>query len=188
MTGFNLAGTSAPWVVFVPQGSDEVRRQLAALEDQGGRVHRFAASDLTTEQGVCQAFAETLQFPGYFGRNWDAVVDCLDDLCGAVTGGHVGMAGVITGVDDRLLDAEHFPDFVSVLCQAADRANSAVDLDGFPLDRPAVSEHFVFECGEFSGFGRAAQEKVARRVEQPDLVVMRGDGFVGAALDPQEWH
>lgn len=185
MTDFNLAGTSAPWVVFVPKDSAEAHRQLAALEEKGGRVHHFAASGLATEQGVYQVFAETLQFPGYFGRNWDALVDCLDDLCGAVTGGQVGMAGVITGTDDRLLEAEHFPDFVSVLCQAADRANSAVDLDGDPLDRPAIAEHFVFECDEFD---RETQDKVARRVEQPDLIVTKGDGFVGAALDPYEWH
>ncbi|WP_055569048.1 barstar family protein [Streptomyces atriruber] len=185
MTDFNLAGTSAPWVVFVPKGSVEVRQQLAALEERGGRVHHFAASDLATEQSVYRVFAETLKFPGYFGRNWDAMVDCLDDLCGAVTGGQVGIAGVITGTDDRLLEAEHFPDFVSVLCLAADRANSAVDLDGDSLDRPAIAEHFVFECGEFD---REMQERVVRRVEQPDLIVTRGEGFVGAALDPDEWH
>ncbi|MFD4629656.1 barstar family protein [Streptomyces sp. NPDC058284] len=185
MTGFDLAGTSEPWVIFVPEGSAEVRQQMTALEGKGGRVHRFAASDLMTEQSVYRVFAEALQFPGYFGRNWDAMVDCLDDLCGAVTGGQVGIAGVITGTDDRLLEAEHFPDFVSVLCLAADRANSAVDLDGCPLDRPAIAEHFVFEFVEFD---REMQEKVARRVEQPDLIVTRGEGFVAAALDPDEWH
>ncbi|MGW0910886.1 barstar family protein [Streptomyces sp. NPDC002784] len=63
--------------------------------------------------GIYDTFAEALLFPGYFGRNWDAMVDCLDDLCGAVTGG-VGVAAVI-GEADRLLEAEHFPLFVSVL-------------------------------------------------------------------------
>jgi hypothetical protein len=61
-------------------------------------------------------------------------------------GGGVGIAVVVHDAD-QLLAAGHFPLFVSVLCQGADRANSAVDLDGFPLDRPALSEHFVFESG-----------------------------------------
>jgi hypothetical protein len=96
-----------------------------------------------------------------------------------VTGG-VGAAGVIHDAD-RLLEAAHFPLFVSVLCQGADRANSAVDLDGCPLDRPAVDEYFVFE---FRGFDARA---IARRVEQRDLTVTVGDGFVAAGLDPEEW-
>lgn len=97
-----------------------------------------------------------------------------------MTGG-VGIAGVVQDAD-RLLEAEHFPLFVSVLCQGADRANSTVDLDGFPLDRPAIAEHFVFEFRDFD------REKVASQIEQPDLIVTTGDGFVAAALDPDEWH
>jgi hypothetical protein len=180
MTGFDITGTSEPWVIFVPRGAAEVHRQLTALEAKGGRIHRFDADDLMTERGIYRSFAEVLQFPGYFGQNWDALVDCLDDLCGAVTGG-VGIAGVIHDAD-RLLEAEHFPLFVSVLCQGADRANSAVDLDGFPLDRPAIAEHFVLEFREFDA------EKVALRVGQPDLTVTTGAGFVAAALNPEEWH
>ncbi|MFF5520728.1 barstar family protein [Streptomyces coeruleorubidus] len=87
-----------------------------------------------------------IRSPGYFGRNWEALVDCLGDLCGEVPGA-VGMIGIIHDAD-RLLGTEHFPLFVSVLCQGADRANSAVDLDGFSLDRPAIAEHFVFEFPE----------------------------------------
>ncbi|MFG2649813.1 barstar family protein [Streptomyces sp. NPDC048436] len=180
MTGFDVTGTSAPWVVFAPRGTAEVQRQLSALQAKGGQVHRFHASDLMTEQGIHHAFAQALQFPGYYGRNWDALVDCLDDLCGAVTG-RVGIAGVIHGADP-LLEAEHFPLFVSVLCQGADRTNSAVDLDGFPLDRPAVAEHFIFEFDAFD------QERIAGKVRQPDLVVTEGEGFVAAQLDPDEWH
>jgi RNAse (barnase) inhibitor barstar len=169
-------------VIFVPGGvgAPEVRQELSALEADGGRVFHFDARALMTEQEIFSSFADALQFPGYFGRNWDAMVDCLDDLCGAVTGG-VGIAVVVHDAD-QLLKAEHFPLFVSVLCQGADRANSAVDLDGFPLDRPALSEHFVFEFREFD------PEQIAARIRQPDLIVKAEDRFVGAALDPEEWH
>jgi RNAse (barnase) inhibitor barstar len=180
MTGFDITGTSEPWAIFVPQGEAGVHQQLSGLEAKGGRVYRFASSDLATEEGIYRSFAEALRFPGYFGRNWDALVDCLDDLCGEVTGG-VGIAGVVQDAD-QLLEAEHFPLFVSVLCQGADRANSAVDLDGFPLDRPAIAEHFVFEFRDFD------REKVASRVEQRDLTVTAGDAFVAAALNPEEWR
>ncbi|MEU0968436.1 barstar family protein [Streptomyces sp. NPDC005917] len=149
---------------------------------KGGRVHHFDARELVTEQGVYRTFAEVLCFPGYFGRNWDAVVDCLDDLCGEVTG-EVGIAGVVHGAD-LLLQAEYFPLLVSVLCQGADRANSAVDLDGGPWagTGPPSPNIFVFEFHDFD------PAKIAVRVGQHDLTVTTGDGFVGVALNPEEWH
>ena len=180
MISFDTTGTSKPWVIFVPQGEDRTQRQLSSLEAKGGHVHRFDARDLMTEQGVYRSFAEALQFSGYCGGNWDALVDFLDDLCGAVTGG-IGIVGIIHDAD-RLLGARHFPLFVSVLCQGADRANSAVDLDGFPLDRPPIAQHFVFE---FCNFDR---ETVAARIEQPDLTVVTGEGFVAAELSWEQWH
>ncbi|MEU6566531.1 hypothetical protein AB0C39_12815 [Streptomyces parvulus] len=71
---------------------------------------------------------------------------------------------------------------MSVLRQGAERANSSLDLDGFPLDRPAIAGHFVFEFRAFD------PGRVGRLVEQPDLILTQGDGFVAAALDPAEWH
>ncbi|WP_399888137.1 barstar family protein [Streptomyces sp. BBFR51] len=180
MADFDITSTSEPWVVFAPHGSAAVQEQLSQLERKGGRCYYFDSRLLLDEQGIHRSFAETLRFPGYYGNNWDALVDCLHDLCGEVTGG-VGVAGVIQEAD-RLLEVDYFPLFVSVLCQGADRANSSVDLDGFPLDRPAISEHFIFEFHEFD------PGKVGRLVEQPDLVVSQGDGFIVASLDPEEWH
>ncbi|MGC0411488.1 hypothetical protein RKD32_004412 [Streptomyces sp. SAI-195] len=112
--------------------------------------------------------------------DWDALVDCLSDLCGAAKGG-VGIVGVIHDAD-LLLDAQHFPLFVSVLCQGADRANASVDLDGFPLDRPALSEHFHFEFRDFD------PESIALRVRRPDLTVTTEADHVAAALNPEVWH
>ncbi|MEU6453812.1 barstar family protein [Streptomyces sp. NPDC047065] len=169
-----------PWVVFVAHGSAVVQEQISRLEGKGGRCYYFDSRRLLDERGVHQSFAETLRFPSHYGKNWDALVDCLDDLCGEITGGS-GIVGVIQEAD-RLLEVDFFPLFVSVLCQGADRANSAVDLDGFPLDRPAISQHFVFEFREFD------PGRVARLVEQPDLIVTQRDGFVAASLDPAEWH
>jgi hypothetical protein len=150
------------------------------LEAAGGQVHHFDSRKLVTERGIHHSFAEALQFPGYYGANWDALVDCLSDLCGAVTGG-VGIVGVIHDAD-LLLDADHFPLFVSVLCQGADRANASIDLDGFPSDRSALSQHFHFEFRDFD------PESIALRVRQPDLTVTTAVDHVTAALNPEVWH
>ncbi|MEV7386551.1 barstar family protein [Streptomyces sp. NPDC091215] len=110
-------GASEPWVLHVPEESARIRGQLSELTAKGGLVHHLAARDLMTEQGVFRTFAQTLRFPGYFGWNWDALVDCLGDLCGEVTGGGAGIVGVVHDAD-RLLWTGHFPLLVSVLCQA----------------------------------------------------------------------
>ncbi|MET8684229.1 barstar family protein [Streptomyces sp. NPDC004732] len=180
MSAFDATGTAPPWVIFVPRGTTQIQQQLSALQSAGGHTYRFAASALLTEQDIHRTFATTLQFPGYYGRNWHALVDCLDDLCGAVTG-RIGLAAVITDAD-QLLNAPFFPLLVSVLCQAADRANASTDLDGFPLDRPPIAEHFIFEFSDFDG------ERITRTVSQPDLTVTTGDAFVAAELNPDEWH
>ncbi|MFE7172458.1 barstar family protein [Streptomyces sp. NPDC057616] len=77
------------------------------MESKGGRVCHLDSRDLLTEQGIFSSFTDALQFPGYFGRNWDALVDCLGDVCGAVTGG-VGGAVVVHDAD-RLVEAHYFP-------------------------------------------------------------------------------
>ncbi len=169
-----------PFVVFGPTGAPGFRARAAGVEAAGGRVHHFDSRKLVTERGIHRCFAEVLQFPGYYGANWDALVDCLSDLCGEVTGG-VGIVGVIHDAD-LILDADHFPLFVSVLCQGADRANASVDLDGFPTGRPALSEHFLFEFCDFD------PESIALRVRQPDLTVTTGAEHVAAALNTEVWH
>ncbi|MFJ9432554.1 barstar family protein [Streptomyces sp. NPDC101490] len=182
MTSFDVSGTRGPWVVFGPARAREsgvLRRQLDALADRGGRVHTFRAADLDDAAGVFREFADTFRFPGYFGRNWDAVVDCLDDLCAEVTGG-IGTAGVIEGADS-LLGAPHLRLFVSVLCQGAARANAAADPDGDSLPRPATAQHFVFLLDEHEA------ADFADALTHPDLT-LAGDGpFLTVTLDPEAW-
>lgn len=54
-----------------------VRRDLAAA---GWELHRLEGSRIRTATDLFDSCAETLQFPAYFGFNWDAFADCLADL------------------------------------------------------------------------------------------------------------
>ncbi|WP_406474284.1 barstar family protein [Streptomyces sp. NBC_01615] len=173
---FELTRREEPWVVFAPEGDAVLARQLAVLEQQrGGLVVHLPAEELTTPESLFLAFARSLEFPGYFGHNWDALVDCLDDLHGSWHGNRD--LAVVVDDADLLLDVDHLPLFVSVLCQAAARANSSVDADGDSRDdRPAIAQHFVFVCrdvppGEF-----------ASRLVRPDVDVESSGAYVTVSV------
>ncbi|MFI7677917.1 barstar family protein [Actinophytocola sp. NPDC049390] len=142
-------------------------------------MYNFQARDLRRADDIFRLFADEFRFPNYFGRNWDAMVDCLDDLCVEVTGG-VGVVGVIHEAES-LMDSDLLRLFVSVLCQGAARANSDVDLDGDPLDRPAISQHFVFLMTDFDALGFAG------KIDHPDLTVVEDEEFVTVTLNPDVW-
>ncbi len=72
--------------------------------------------------------------------------------------------------------------FVSVLCQGAARANSAVDLDGDPLDRPAIVQHFVFLLDKLDASDCTAA------IDHPDLVVTDYAEYTTVTLNPEVWY
>ncbi|MFJ8694210.1 barstar family protein [Streptomyces roseolilacinus] len=50
------------------------------LEDRGFRVIRLEAGQWNTERDMHHAMAAALDFPDYYGRNLDALNDCLGDV------------------------------------------------------------------------------------------------------------
>lgn len=66
------------------------------------RGSRLALARVDLRRPVFEAFAEALGFPQWFGRNWDALEDCLTDLSWREAEGHVLL---LEGeADDRLID------------------------------------------------------------------------------------
>ncbi|MGW7141899.1 barstar family protein [Streptomyces xanthophaeus] len=180
MTPFDVSKPETPWVIFGPREAVEFEEQAATLRAVGGRVYELQARDLTDQVSTCDAFARAIGFPGYFGRNWDALVDCLDDLHDHATGG-VGIVVIVHGADE-LLGADHLKVFMSVLCLAADRANTEVDPDGNLRDESVVIEHFVFLLDEVRA------EEFAAGIEDPDVVVRVEGDFLTVALDLDVWR
>ncbi|SNX56603.1 barstar (barnase inhibitor) [Streptomyces sp. TLI_55] len=62
-----------PWVVLTDRGDPRMAAESAELVARGGRVFRLDGRQLVTQEAVFAAFADELSFPGYFGRNWDAL-------------------------------------------------------------------------------------------------------------------
>jgi hypothetical protein len=63
-----------------------LRRELAAA---GWRVHLLNGLAVVDAAALLDELARALGFPAWFGRNWDALVDCLADLSWLPGAGHV---------------------------------------------------------------------------------------------------
>ncbi len=52
----------------------------SALESAGIACFDLNGEPLRTRDDLLRGIADAMQFPDYFGMNWDAVIDCLRDL------------------------------------------------------------------------------------------------------------
>lgn len=68
-------------------GVYRVTRDDAVVEALQGSGHAVARIDL--RRPVFEEFSRALAFPDWFGRNWDALEDCLTDLSWLEAGGYV---------------------------------------------------------------------------------------------------
>lgn len=53
---------------------------LAAAEDAGLAIFRVDLAETGDKDGLLDRLSFALEFPDWFGRNWDALADCLCDL------------------------------------------------------------------------------------------------------------
>src|SRR5687768_7986527 len=67
----------------------------------------LALARVDLREPVFEAFARALDFPGWFGRNWDALEDCLTDLSWRKAAGHVILleGGSETGMLAEVLES-----------------------------------------------------------------------------------
>ena len=122
------------WTNFLTVSESEIDDLVADIQGLKGKTARIIRGQrCLTKDRLLQEIAAALQFPHYFGENWDALEECLGDL-GWIDAEELVL--VITNTD-RLL-AHHEADletFLKIL-------SSAHDLEDAPLER------VVFHCEE----------------------------------------
>jgi hypothetical protein len=180
MSAPSLAERRSPWVVFTSDDDPWVTAETAALQKQGGLVFRLDGRELLEPASLFRTFARELSFLGYFGHNWDALVDCLHDWHGP---GH-GKRGIAILIDnaDELLGVEFVGLLVSALCQAAWKANLQLDADGVPHENEPFALHFVLLLNHTppAVFAKAA-------ASDTDVDVTLEDGRLTATLTGEDW-
>lgn len=98
-------------------------RDREALIEAGGALH-FTVAPVSLKgcgdaQGLLAALADALKFPGWFGGNWDALADCLNDLSWWGSDGYVL---VLEHVEDlREADPDGFAIALDILNEASVR-------------------------------------------------------------------
>lgn len=172
-----LTDRRSPWVVFARSDDPWVYVETAALQRVEGRVFRLDGRELLAPAALFTVFARELGFPGCFGHNWDALVDCLHDRHDTTD------QVVLIEHADGLLGADFLGVFVSVLCQAAWQANLQLDADGVPdPDWTVFALHFVFVLDDTQPADFA--EAVAGGM---DVEVSQGEGRLVATLSRVDW-
>ncbi|MDQ6602075.1 MAG: barstar family protein [Chloroflexota bacterium] len=133
-----------PWahLVRAAQRDLEVALRADAPANVGAVVRMLRGGRCATKRGLMQEWGAALQFPYYFGENWDAFEECVNDL------GWLPARGYILAVTDaeRLLgEGDDFATLVHILDAAATRWEDGA---GAGPDRPKlpVSFHVIFQC------------------------------------------
>jgi RNAse (barnase) inhibitor barstar len=83
---------------------------ITAAEQNGYAVFRVDLADVNDKAGLLKAIGSAMDFPEWFGHNWDALLDCLADLGWQPAEGYVIILEHCDGIHGR---AE--TDFVQML-------------------------------------------------------------------------
>jgi len=84
--------------VYRTSRTDEI---LDATRGSALRIVRIDLAGVAGKQALMERFAGALEFPSWFGGNWDALEDCLADLSWSKAGGHVLL---LEGAEDLAAD------------------------------------------------------------------------------------
>jgi hypothetical protein len=178
MSSPTLLECRPPWVVVTRSSDPWVSAQERALRARGASVVRLSGTELREPATLFAAFARELSFPGYFGHNWYALVDCLHDWHGHGADSR-DLAVLIDGAD-VLAEAEFLGLLIAILCEAAWRANLQLDADGIPHTgsfRQPFALHFVLLVD-----ATAPETFAAHAATDPDVHIAVTDGRLTATM------
>jgi RNAse (barnase) inhibitor barstar len=134
----------SPWAHIAVSDESGIDDFVRTTGDERGTVIRVLRGRRCTDKPrLFQEWAAALQFPSYFGENWDAFEDCLLDLEWLPATGYVF---IITNSDLVLRDAPaDFQTFFDILRNAATTWMRTPEKPEASARVPATF-HVVFHC------------------------------------------
>ena len=120
----HLQSIKAPWTSLLVLKAGQ--RAESLIEIPGGFVLKVLRGDkCRTPAGLFTEFAKVLNFPDYFGQNWDALEECLADLEWLPAKGYV----LLLTAAEMILpdDEEDYATFLEVLSDAGEAWGSGME-------------------------------------------------------------
>jgi Barstar (barnase inhibitor) len=72
--------TNPNWECIHFADESQVRNELNNASNAGLATFRVSVEGVRTDRELLARIATAMQFPGYFGGNWDAFQECLRDM------------------------------------------------------------------------------------------------------------
>lgn len=149
MSNEDLYLPKAPYLLLTVAGVSEVTDLGWALarHDSHRVIVRFLRGKKMTRVGsLFDEFAAALQFPYYFGENWNALDECIRDLEWLS-----GDAYVLVITDSNSLLSEESEEqldvLINILQEAGNEWSQPVETSE-AWSRPAIAFHVLFQCTE----------------------------------------
>jgi len=127
--------------------------------DESVFVGTVEGNKCNTLEGLFSEFAEAFEFPDYFGYNWAAFDECLNDLGWLSSDAYLLL---LTDIDKVLVSSENsFKVLVKTLVRSVGEWTQGRDNDSFPT--PPTPFHIVFQCT------KEKEDNVKLKLEQSGL-------------------
>ena len=132
-----------PWAHLVRATARDLEVALrdGAPANVGAVVRMLRGDRCATKRGLLQEWGAALQFPYYFGGNWDAFEECVNDLGWLPARSYVL---AVTRAENLLSEGDDFVTLLHILDAAATRwaggAGPGSDHPGLP-----ISLHVIFQ-------------------------------------------
>ena len=139
----SLVAVEPPWVLRADLASEGVRASIVEA-GQVGIVVELDGAAVRTRDSFLAALSTALSFPHYFGKNWDALQDCLTDLEWLTANSYVL---IFRSADQLFADAPiERRYFLQIMNLVAEEWAVPVAL-GEWWDRPAIPFHVILDSG-----------------------------------------
>lgn len=120
----HIQSTKAPWTSLLVLKSGQRAESLCEVP-RGFVLKVMKGGKCRTTAGLFDEFAQVLNFPDYFGQNWDALEECLADLEWLPAKGYVLL---FTAAEKILPDEEEdYATFLEVMSDAGEAWGSGMD-------------------------------------------------------------
>ena len=137
-----LQSTKAPWASLLVVKAGQ-RAESLVRPPTGFALRVIKGAKCQTTAGLLTEFARALDFPDYFGHNWDALEECLADLEWLPAKGYILL---ITDAAQLLPnDEEEYETFLEILSDAGEAWGSGQAGMGA---RRATPFHVLFAASE----------------------------------------